>query len=161
MEFRPEPADVSRIVSEVRATLLGLAAQKNIQLQTDIDPSLIGIVTDVKSFRQVLYNYLSNAIKFTDESGCVTLRLRAEPPDHFRIEVEDTGVGIRPQDIGKLFVEFQQLDNSRGKKYSGTGLGLALTKRLVEAQGGHVGVSSVAGKGSIFFAVMPRVPRVS
>ena len=157
LEFRPEPIDVARIMSEVRGTLLGLAAQKNIQLETDLDPSLFGIVTDLKCFMQVLYNYLSNAIKFTDEGGAVMLRLRAEPPDHFRIEVEDTGMGIPPEDIGKLFVEFQQLDNSRHKKHAGTGLGLALTKRLVEAQGGHVGVSSVGGKGSTFFAVLPRV----
>ena len=157
MEFRPESLDFAQIVSEVRGTLLGLAAQKNIQLETHFDPSLVGIFTDVKSFKQVLYNYLSNAIKFTDEDGCVRLRLRAEPPDHFRIEVEDSGRGISPDDIGKLFVEFQQLDNSREKRHAGTGLGLALTKRLVEAQGGHVGVSSVVGQGSTFFAVLPRI----
>jgi signal transduction histidine kinase len=74
----------------------------------------------------------------------------------FRLEVEDAGIGIAPGDIGKLFVEFQQLDNSESKKYPGTGLGLALTKRLVETQGGHVGVNSVPGEGSVFFAVLPR-----
>ena len=75
----------------------------------------------------------------------------------FLLEVEDTGVGIAAEDIGKLFVEFQQLDNSTGKKYPGTGLGLALTKRFVENQGGRVGVRSTPGKGSLFYAVLPRV----
>ncbi|PYM75208.1 MAG: histidine kinase, partial [Candidatus Rokuibacteriota bacterium] len=73
--------------------------------------------------------------------------------------MEDTGIGIAPDDLGRLFVEFQQLDASTAKKYPGTGLGLALTKRMVEAQGGRVGVSSTPGVGSVFFAVLPRTPR--
>jgi PAS domain S-box-containing protein len=156
MEFRPEPLDLAKIVSEVRVTLAGMAAEKVIELQIDLDSSLNGIVTDPRSLRQVFYNYLSNAIKFTDAGGRVMVRSRAEAPDRFRIEVEDTGIGIRPEDTGKLFVEFQQLDHSQGKKYPGTGLGLALTKRLVEAQGGQVGVRSELGKGSLFYAVLPR-----
>ena len=72
-----------------------------------------------------------------------------------RLEVEDTGVGIRPEDLGRLFAEFQQLDDALTKKQGGTGLGLALTKRIVEAQGGAVGVRSVVGKGSVFHAVLP------
>jgi CheY-like chemotaxis protein len=74
-----------------------------------------------------------------------------------RVEVEDSGIGIAPEDIGRLFVEFQQLDASTAKKYPGTGLGLALTKRIIEAQGGRVGVRSRPGEGSTFFAVLPRV----
>jgi signal transduction histidine kinase len=74
----------------------------------------------------------------------------------FRMEVEDTGIGIRPEDKHKLFIEFQQLDSSSTKKYAGTGLGLALTKRIVETQGGRIGFESTPGKGSIFFAVFPR-----
>jgi len=160
MEFTPEPVELESIIGETRAVLRALAAKKLIQVQTDIDPSLTDIVADPRSFKQVLYNYISNAIKFTGKGGRVMVRIRAENPDCFRIEVEDTGVGIRPEDLGKLFVEFQQLDNSRTKKYAGTGLGLALTKRLVEAQGGRVGVSSVTGQGSTFFAVLPRVAGV-
>jgi CheY-like chemotaxis protein len=87
----------------------------------------------------------------------VTVRGRLDGPQHFRLEVEDTGIGIHAQDLGRLFVEFQQLDTSAGKRYEGTGLGLALTKRLVEAHGGHVGVRSTPGVGSLFFAVLPRV----
>jgi protein-histidine pros-kinase len=74
------------------------------------------------------------------------------------VEVEDTGIGIAPEDIPRLFVEFQQLDASTAKKYQGTGLGLALTKRIVENHGGRVEVRSVPGAGSTFTAVLPRGP---
>jgi signal transduction histidine kinase len=73
----------------------------------------------------------------------------------FHVEVEDTGIGVKPEDISRLFVEFQQLDSGAAKRYPGTGLGLALTKRIVEAQGGRVGVTSVPGQGSTFSAVLP------
>jgi CheY-like chemotaxis protein/anti-sigma regulatory factor (Ser/Thr protein kinase) len=112
---------------------------------------------DPSKLKQVLYNYISNAIKFTPEEGDVTVRVRPEGKSHVRLEVEDTGIGIRPEDLSRLFVEFQQLDATTSKKYQGTGLGLALTKRIVEAQGGQVGVRSQPGKGSIFFAVLPKV----
>jgi CheY-like chemotaxis protein len=84
------------------------------------------------------------------------VRVTPEGAEHFRLEVEDSGIGVRPDDVKRLFVEFQQLDASTAKKYAGTGLGLALTKRIVEAQGGQVGVRSAPGAGSVFFAVLPR-----
>jgi signal transduction histidine kinase len=84
----------------------------------------------------------------------LTVRALPEGRSFFRLEVQDTGNGIAPQDIGRLFQDFQQLDDRLGIN-QGTGLGLALTKRLVEAQGGNVGVASVRGKGSTFFAVLP------
>jgi CheY-like chemotaxis protein len=105
--------------------------------------------------KQILYNYVSNALKFTPESGRVVVRAGREDDLHFRVEVEDSGVGIASEDIARLFVEFQQLDAGAAKRHAGTGLGLALSKRLAEAQGGSVGVSSVLGKGSIFHAVLP------
>jgi len=83
------------------------------------------------------------------------IRFKPEGSHQFRLEVEDKGIGIDPNDIHKLFIEFQQLDAGSAKKYAGTGLGLALTKRIVEAQGGTVGVKSDLGKGSVFFALLP------
>ncbi|HXG51273.1 MAG TPA: PAS domain S-box protein [candidate division Zixibacteria bacterium] len=159
MEFTPVPVDLAGIAAEAKTVVQGLAVRKRIRLEVDVDPALTGVVADARGLKQVLYNYLSNAIKFTAEGGHVTLRIRPEPPDRFRIEVEDDGIGIRAQDIGKLFSEFQQLDSGSGKQYAGTGLGLALTRRLVEAQGGEVGVRSEFGKGSLFYAVLPRTPR--
>jgi PAS domain S-box-containing protein len=157
IEFHPEPVDPGRVIAEVRDILRTLAAQKRIQIQVAVDPRATGIVADPAKLKQVLYNYLSNAIKFSPDGGRVTVRVLPEGADEFRIEVEDRGIGISPEDIGRLFVEFQQLDASTAKKYPGTGLGLALIKRIVEAQGGRVGVHSARGEGSIFFAVLPRV----
>jgi light-regulated signal transduction histidine kinase (bacteriophytochrome) len=91
-------------------------------------------------------------VKFTPDEGVVTVRFKSHEADDFRIEGEDTGIGIRTEDIKRLFVEFQQLDPTTAKKYSETGLGLALTKRFVEAQGGKVGVRSTLDKGSVFHA---------
>ncbi|HEX5371369.1 MAG TPA: response regulator, partial [Aquabacterium sp.] len=114
-------------------------------------------VIDPGRLKQVLYNYLSNAIKFTPEGGCVTVRAFPEGPQHFRLEVEDTGIGIAAADLPRLFVDFQQLDAGHSKQHPGTGLGLALTRRLVEAQGGQVGVRSTPGVGSVFHVVLQRV----
>ena len=85
----------------------------------------------------------------------MVIRALPEGPDRFRLEVEDTGVGIAEGDLGRLFVEFQQLE-PQGAGHGGTGLGLSLTRRLVEAQGGQVGVRSTLGTGSVFWAVLPR-----
>ena len=110
---------------------------------------------DSVKFKQVLYNYLSNAFKFTSEGGRVWIRIRREQEGFFRLEVEDTGGGIRTEDLQRLFVEFQKLDQPATQEQGGTGLGLALTKRIVELQGGRVGVDSTVGRGSTFHAVLP------
>ncbi|CAN5466612.1 hypothetical protein BH09SUM1_BH09SUM1_21290 [soil metagenome] len=157
MEFHPERVDVNRVVADVRNTLRGIASKKKISLEMEIDPAVAVVVIDAAKLRQVLYNYLSNAIKFTPDGGRITIRVRPVEGDMFRLEVEDTGIGITPEDIGRLFAEFKQLDAGTSKQYSGTGLGLVLTKRIVEAKGGTVGVTSNPGKGSIFFATLPRI----
>jgi PAS domain S-box-containing protein len=159
MEFLPERVDLRKIAAEVRDILRSLAASRRITISIEVDAGAGEVVADPAKLKQVLYNYLSNALKFTPEEGRVTLRMGPEGGEYFRLEVEDTGIGIRPEDLGRLFVEFQQLDVGAAKKYGGTGLGLALTRRIVEAQGGRVGVDSTPGRGSRFFAVLPRAPR--
>ncbi len=159
MELRPEAVDLRKVVGEVRDILRSLAGSKRIPVDVQVVPGLDDVEADVSKLKQVLYNYLSNALKFTPEGGRVTVRVAPNGAGHFRLEVEDSGIGVRPQDLGRLFVEFQQLDASAAKKYPGTGLGLALTKRIVEAQGGQVGVRSSPGQGSLFHAVLPRRAR--
>jgi signal transduction histidine kinase/DNA-binding response OmpR family regulator len=156
MEFRPEPLDLAKVVGEVRDILRAMAARKRLQIAIEVDPSIGQVMLDPGKLKQVLYNYLSNALKFTPEEGRVIVRVVPEGDDRLRLEVEDTGIGISAADIGKLFVEFQQLDDGASKKYQGTGLGLALTKQIIEAQDGSVGVRSAPGQGSLFYAVLPR-----
>jgi signal transduction histidine kinase len=143
------------VISEVTSLLRTLSLQKRIRVTVEADRSLEVVVVDPARFKQVLYNYLSNALKFTPEGGAITVRTSPETPESFRLEVEDTGIGIAPEQIGRLFIEFEQLE-AGAQQHQGTGLGLALTRRIVEAQGGSVGVRSRPGHGSVFHAVLPR-----
>ncbi len=161
MQFRPAAVDPLTLVAEVRDILRGLAASKRQRLEVQADPELGTVVVDAARVKQVLYNYLSNAMKFTPEGGSITISVHGEGPDLFRLAVADTGIGIAAEDQIKLFVEFQQLDAGAAKRYQGTGLGLALTKRIVEAHGGRVEVRSVAGQGSTFAAILPRQARAA
>jgi signal transduction histidine kinase len=156
MDFRPESVNLTRLASEVRDVLRGVAASKRLRVEISVDPEVTTAVVDPSRLKQILYNYLSNALKFTPEQGSISVRILPEGASMFRIEVEDTGVGIAPEHLSRLFVEFQQLDATVAKKYQGTGLGLALTKRLAEAQNGFVEVKSEVGKGSTFSVVLPR-----
>jgi PAS domain S-box-containing protein len=155
LDFRPEPVDLVQLVSEVAAILRSIAASKQIEIVTNVAPELQHVTLDPARLKQVLYNYVSNALKFTEIGGRVTIRAVSEADGMFRISVEDTGIGIAEQDLPRLFIEFQQLDAGTAKKHAGTGLGLALTKRIVEAQAGSVGVTSALGSGSTFYAVLP------
>jgi PAS domain S-box-containing protein len=155
LEFRPEFVEIDRVVREVLSVLKETAASKGITLVVDIEP-LSEVFLDAGRLKQVLYNYVSNALKFTPTGGRVTIRVRHAAAGTWRLEVEDSGIGIAEQDLSRLFIEFEQLDGSAGKQHGGTGLGLALTKRLVEAQGGQIGVRSTLGAGSVFWAVLPR-----
>jgi PAS domain S-box-containing protein len=153
-EFRAESIDAARLIGEVVAILRTAAARKRIAVAIEVEPGLDDLRRDPARLKQVLYNYLSNAIKFTGDGGRVAVTARGDGPDRLRLEVVDTGPGIATVDLGKLFVEFQQLDAAH--RQVGTGLGLAVTRRLVEAQGGAVGVLSTLGQGSTFYAVLPR-----
>ena len=156
MEFHPEPVRLAKVVGEVRDVLRTLLSRKRIKVTVDVDEHVADVIADSAKLKQVLYNYLSNALKFTPEEGSVNIRAQPVDSEYFRIDVQDNGIGIKPEDMHRLFVEFQQLDASMAKKYQGTGLGLALTKRMVEAQGGRVEAKSEFGKGSVFSVVLSR-----
>jgi signal transduction histidine kinase len=158
LTFHPELVSVSHLIAETCDSQAALAAEKRIRMERRIE-SEIHAVLDPARFKQVLYNYLSNALKFTPEGGQVTISLSSESSNAFRVEVTDTGIGIAEDDLLHLFTDFHQLDSGKNKKFQGAGLGLSLTKRIVEAQGGKVGVTSTLAKGSSFFAVLPRVER--
>ncbi|MGH7872932.1 MAG: ATP-binding response regulator, partial [Candidatus Binatia bacterium] len=156
IQFNFEPVELTPLVQQVCQILQSLAAGRHQSLDLKIADEVEHVVIDSAKFKQILYNYVSNAIKFTDEGGRISIRALAEDRGFFRIEVEDTGIGIAPEKIAELFGEFKQLEPGLSKRHQGTGLGLALTKKFIEAQGGRVGVRSVVGQGSVFFAILPR-----
>jgi DNA-binding response OmpR family regulator len=160
-EFFPESVALHELTGEVVDVLAEQARAKSIRVGITIEPQVTRVVVDPQRLRQILFNYLSNALKFTPAGGTVQVRASAESDRFWRLEVEDSGIGIQPQDIGRLFTEFQQLDGGLTKKHGGTGLGLALTRRLVEAQGGSVGVRSMPGERTVFHALLPREALVS
>jgi PAS domain S-box-containing protein len=152
-----------------------MALKKNIYLSTRIPDNVGSIQADARRLRQVLINLLSNAVKFTPEDGSVTLEVRLEQAEEHRSTgagevnsalspsssphlcfcVRDTGIGIAPENIGKLFQAFVQIDSSLNRQYTGTGLGLALVQSIAALHGGTVSVESEVGRGSCFTVRLP------
>jgi signal transduction histidine kinase len=157
MDFQHEEVFLENVAREVMDGVKGIAAGKRIAMRLESDGRVGPVHADAARLRQIFFNYLSNALKCTSDMGSVVVRLSAETPAWYRIEVEDNGVGIHPDDIPRLFTEFGQLGASEKAK-TGTGLGLAITRRIVESQGGQVGVESTPGAGSRFWAILPAHP---
>ena len=156
MELRLEPLALGELLQEAADTVRAqLEARKHTLVMEPCRDPLV-VTGDRGRLRQVLLNLLSNAIKFSTDGGRVTLSARVEDPGCVRVAVSDTGIGIAPADQRRLFQEFVQLDASTSRRYEGTGLGLALSKRLVELHGGTIGVDSEVGTGSTFWFTVPR-----
>ncbi len=113
------------------------------------------IEADKRKFKQVLFNLLSNAVKFSKEEGGTVTIMAKKTGDMAEFSVSDTGIGVKEENMGKLFTVFQQLDPCITKKYGGTGLGLAITKQLVELHGGKIRAESKYGEGTTFTFTLP------
>ena len=151
LEMQISQTYVRNLCESSLAFVQELAAKKDIKLITAIEGDLEEITLDVRRVRQVLINLLNNAVKFTPNGGQVTLEVHSSQADRtISFKVKDTGIGIAKEDISKLFQPFVQIDSSLNRQYSGTGLGLALVRRIVEMHGGTVSVQSELGKGSEF-----------
>ena len=161
MDFHPERVDLPELIDELITDMQVWSESKRIELVADVDSEVQFVRTDPTRLKQVLFNYLSNALKFTPDGGRVEIHMLPEGSDHFRLVVKDNGIGIAWEDQEKLFQHFQQVGQTAQEKHQGTGLGLSLVKRLVEAQGGKVGLQSERGQGSAFYAVLPRDSRSS
>jgi CheY-like chemotaxis protein/anti-sigma regulatory factor (Ser/Thr protein kinase) len=150
--------NVGKVLNEAQAIVKTLANKKGITLEFHVPADLPLLYADEAKFKQILFNLISNAIKFTPDGGNVSVTAAlATPGECIRISVADTGIGIKPQDHERVFREFEQVDSSYGRQQQGTGLGLALTKQLVEMHGGKINVESegIEGHGSIFTFVIP------
>ena len=157
MELYLEEFSLARAVEEVSSVVLPIARKKNLTFEVHIDNTIDRVRLDQQKLKQVLYNLLSNAMKFTPEGGKVTLDAVPRDSDLVLVRVTDTGIGIRKEDMNKLFVEFQQIHTGTERQFEGTGLGLVLTKKIVGLFGGTVSVRSTHGVGSEFSVTIPRV----
>jgi len=154
VDLEQEPFNFVEVIDEVVQNLMPLAKQKNLRLAAVSPAPVIEMVGDRKRSYQVLLNLANNAVKFTSH-GEVKITARTEG-DQLRVCVADTGIGIKPEQMGMLFEAFRQLDGSAKRIYEGTGLGLHLCKKLLTLMHGEIGVESQFGKGSRFTVIVPR-----
>jgi CheY-like chemotaxis protein len=158
-EFLPQLVPVDDLCRSSLAFVSNQAAKKSIAVTYEYEASVARISADPRRLKQILINLLSNAVKFTPEDGQVTLSIRTIPEqDRMEFSVKDTGIGIAPADLGRLFQPFVQLDSTLNRQYEGTGLGLSLVQKLADLHGGSVEVESELGKGSRFTVYLPLGP---
>ena len=159
MELHAEEMPVAEALQEVTSILEPMARQQGLQLILAGLADVGVIKADRSKFKQVLYNLLSNAVKFTPPPGQITVTVK-DSPEQLTVSVHDTGIGMKEEDLPKLFREFEQIDGSYTRRYQGTGLGLALCRRFVEMHGGRIWAESHFGKGSTFTFTIPRDARL-
>ena len=155
LELRLEPEDVEPLVTSSIKLVSHRAEGAKVRLDTQLDDDIPSLMVDGRRMKQVLLNVLSNAVKFTPEGGRVTLRALIAPEGGVRFEVEDTGIGMDDAGIETALTQFGQVDSKLARKYEGTGLGLPLTKSLVELHGGTLEVRSRLGHGTTVCVQLP------
>lgn len=153
MPLHLAPVSIALVVAEISQQVEPTVRRKKLSFSTDLPGDLPVMMSDETKIKQVLLNLLSNAVKFT-HSGGVVVRVRIEG-EMVRVDIEDTGIGIRPEDMEAIWEDFRQVDQSRTREFGGTGLGLSITRKLIQALGGSVRVESEYGKGSTFSVALP------
>ncbi len=155
IELFLENVSVPETIKEILNLMKEKAEKRNVILRKRFDPQITFIEADRQRFKQVLFNLVGNAIKFSrDEGGIVNVKTKKEG-DMVKISVSDTGIGIRKEDMPRLFQKFAQFDSGISRKYEGTGLGLAITKQIIELHGGKIMVESKPEEGSTFTVFLP------
>ena len=154
MELELAPFSLVAALNNAVTLVRERATSHGIRLELEVAPDLDTVVADERKVKQVVVNLLANAVKFTPDGGLVRLRAARESGE-VRISVHDTGIGIAPEDQERIFQEFQQATHQGERSREGTGLGLTLSKRMVELHGGTIGVDSVPGNGSTFTVAIP------
>lgn len=154
-QLREDVCDVAKVVADAVALVRNLAIQNELTVRVDVPDDIPFLFADERCVRQVLVNFLSNGIKFTPKGGDVAARAWLEPDGALAIAVVDTGIGMAQDDIPQALSPFQQLEGSHGRKYEGTGLGLSLTKAMLDLHEGTLRVDSKIGVGTTVTAHFP------
>lgn len=153
-----ESFSIIEVTESIMNMLKPLADKKLVRVHLDLaasEKTFDQVALDKSKFKQILYNLLANAIKFNKENGTVVIAMLAAPNNKFQIRIQDTGIGISTENIKKLFIPFVQLDSGTARQFDGSGLGLALTKNIIELMEGDIGVESTLGEGSTFWFTLP------
>jgi two-component system phosphate regulon sensor histidine kinase PhoR len=149
--FTLEPVDVGGVIAKALRGLERSASDKRITLGVEgLGGPPLAVLADERALEHVLVNLVDNGVKYTPEGGQVTVRARSAGEAHVELEVADTGDGIEPQHLPRLFERFYRVDSGRSRELGGTGLGLAIVKHFVQRMGGEVSVESKLGRGTTF-----------
>jgi PAS domain S-box-containing protein len=153
--LNPQTFSLPKAMEEVCSVVKGIAQNKSVEIEWAVSREVKSVTLDQQKLKQVCYNLLANAVKSTDRGGRVKINARRPEGNWIEIRVTDTGIGIKQEDLKRLFREFEQLEAGTPRRFEGSGLGLALTKKLVEAQGGSVSAQSDYGVGTTFTVRLP------
>jgi signal transduction histidine kinase len=154
-ELNDGPCDIGELIEGAARMVEDRAQQSGVTLEQKVNPGLPPLTADERVLKQVILNLLSNAVKFTGTGGRVTITADRGPDGGLRVQVFDTGIGIPEEDLANVFDRFSQVENSYTRKYGGTGLGLHLTKKLVELHGGTIELASAQGTGTTVTITLP------